>query len=61
MKETSLPVYEYKCPNEHVQIFTESIQVEHKAPEKCDKCEENVVRMFGSPSIQFKGTGWGKD
>lgn len=58
---TSLPIYEYKCDNGHTQIFTESIQVEHKAPEKCDKCGENLVRLFGSPSVQFKGSGWGKD
>lgn len=56
-----LPVYEYKCVNEHTEIFTESIQVEHKAPEKCSQCGEDLVRLFGSPSIQFKGTGWGKD
>lgn len=56
-----LPVYEYKCSNGHVQIFTESIQVEHKVPEKCEKCGEDLVRLFGTPSVQFKGTGWGKD
>jgi putative FmdB family regulatory protein len=56
-----MPVYEYKCSNGHVQIFTESIQVEHKVPEKCEKCGEDLVRLFGTPSVQFKGTGWGKD
>jgi putative FmdB family regulatory protein len=56
-----MPVYEYKCANGHTEIFTESIQVEHQAPEKCSQCGEDLVRLFGSPSIQFKGTGWGKD
>jgi len=56
-----LPVYEYKCVNEHTEIVTISIQDEHKVPEKCGQCGENLVRLFGTPSLQFKGTGWGKD
>ena len=56
-----LPAYEYKCPNGHTTIITEPIANEHKAPKKCRQCKENLVRLFGSPSIQFKGTGWGKD
>lgn len=56
-----MPVYEYKCANDHTEIFTVAIQDTHTPPTKCLECGEDLVRLFGSPSIQFKGTGWGKD
>jgi putative FmdB family regulatory protein len=56
-----LPIYEYQCSNGHNQVVAAPINADHEKPDKCDKCGENLVRLFGSPSVQFKGTGWGKD
>jgi putative FmdB family regulatory protein len=56
-----LPVYEYECCNGHKFIVTEPIINTHKPPKDCKQCGENLVRIFGSPTIRFNGTGWGKD
>jgi hypothetical protein len=56
-----LPVYEYKCVNEHTEVVTVSIKDEVQVPEKCVQCGEDLVRLFGTPSLKFNGTGWGKD
>ena len=56
-----LPTYEYKCSNGHSFSVIEPIMNTHKPPKKCKVCKEDLVRVFGSPSVQFKGTGWGKN
>ena len=56
-----MPVYEYKCANEHTEVVTVSIKDEVEVPEKCVQCGEDLVRLFGTPSLKFNGTGWGKD
>jgi len=56
-----MPVYEYQCSNGHNSVITEPINSDHKVPEKCEQCGEDLVRIFGSPTIRFNGTGWGKD
>lgn len=56
-----LPIYEYQCSNNHYLVISASITETPEVPEKCDKCGENLVRLFGSVGVQFKGSGWGKD
>jgi putative FmdB family regulatory protein len=52
-----MPIYEYECINnkhrfEVIQKF-EDPPVTH-----CTVCGEPVEKLFSSPAIQFKGTGW---
>ena len=52
-----MPLYEYQCDNcahrfEVIQKFSDPhIEV-------CPKCGGPVKKLFSSPAIQFKGTGW---
>jgi putative FmdB family regulatory protein len=52
-----MPIYEYEClTNKHrfevIQKFADP-PVSH-----CTVCGEPVQKLFSSPAIQFKGTGW---
>ena len=53
-----MPLYEYRCEScgerfELIQKFSDP------SPEACTKCGKGpVLRLFSSPAIQFKGTGW---
>ena len=53
-----MPLYEYQCEScgerfELIQKFSDP------PPDKCTKCGKGPVqRLFSSPAIQFKGTGW---
>lgn len=56
-----LPIYEYECSNGHSLVVSQPIGEDLVVPEKCVECGDNLVRVFGSPSLRFKGSGWGKD
>ena len=53
-----MPLYEYKCENcgnqfEVIQKFSDPLV------DKCPKCGGGPVhKLFSSPAIQFKGSGW---
>ncbi|MGV3519090.1 FmdB family zinc ribbon protein [Luteitalea sp.] len=52
-----MPLYEYECDNcghrfEVIQKFSDSPITE------CPKCQGSVHKLFSSPAIQFKGSGW---
>jgi putative FmdB family regulatory protein len=52
-----MPLYEYECDScghrfEKIQRFSD------KPIEKCPVCEGPVRKLFSSPAIQFKGSGW---
>ena len=52
-----MPLYEYQC-DKCAHRF-EVIQKFSDAPiEVCPKCGGPVMKLFSSPAIQFKGTGW---
>jgi putative FmdB family regulatory protein len=53
-----MPLYEYECDACHQRF--EKIQKFSDPPEDvCQKCGKGPVRkLFSSPAIQFKGTGW---
>ena len=52
-----MPLYEYQC--EKCAHRFEVIQKFSDAPiEVCPKCGGAVKKLFSSPAIQFKGTGW---
>jgi putative FmdB family regulatory protein len=53
-----MPLYEYECESCHQRF--EKIQKFSDPPvEVCAKCGKGpVTKLFSSPAIQFKGTGW---
>jgi putative FmdB family regulatory protein len=52
-----MPLYEYQC--ESCQHRFERIQKFSDPPvETCPSCGGPVKKLFSSPAIQFKGSGW---
>jgi putative FmdB family regulatory protein len=52
-----MPLYEYQC--EVCGHRFEVIQKYADAPiDTCPRCNGVVRKLFSSPAIQFKGTGW---
>jgi putative FmdB family regulatory protein len=52
-----MPLYEYECDTcghrfEVIQKFSDTPITE------CPKCQGAVRKLFSSPAIQFKGSGW---
>jgi putative FmdB family regulatory protein len=52
-----MPLYEYQCENcehrfEKIQKYTDP------PPDACPKCGGPVRKLFSSPAIQFKGSGF---
>ena len=52
-----MPLYEYQCDAcghrfEVIQKFSDP------PIETCEKCGGGVRKLFSSPAIQFKGSGW---
>jgi putative FmdB family regulatory protein len=52
-----MPLYEYECDAcghrfEKIQKFSDPIE------DTCPKCGGHVHKLFSSPAIQFKGTGF---
>ena len=52
-----MPLYEYQCDAcghrfEQIQKFSD------QPIETCPKCGGPVKKLFSSPAIQFKGSGW---
>jgi predicted nucleic acid-binding Zn ribbon protein len=54
-----MPVYEYKCANDHIYIEQRSI---HEGPRDllCDICSTVLKRYFqiGKKTIKYKGDGY---
>ena len=52
-----MPLYEYQC--DACDHRFEVIQKFSDAPvDVCPKCAGTVRKLFSSPAIQFKGSGW---
>lgn len=52
-----MPLYEYQCEScghrfEKIQKFSDPLE------ENCPTCGGTVKKLFSSPAIQFKGSGW---
>ena len=52
-----MPLYEYECEDcghrfERIQKFSDDLV------STCPSCGGGVKKLFSSPAIQFKGTGW---
>ena len=52
-----MPLYEYQC--QACGKKTELLQKMNDAPlAVCPECGGAVKKLFSSPAVQFKGTGW---
>jgi len=52
-----MPLYEYQC--QACGKKTELLQKMNDAPlALCPECGGAVKKLFSSPAVQFKGTGW---
>jgi putative FmdB family regulatory protein len=54
-----MPLYEYQCENcgERVEIIQKMTDPPYS---HCPKCSGNMRKLFSSPAIQFKGSGFYK-
>src|SRR3982750_3631234 len=53
-----MPLYEYECESCH-QRFERIQKFSDPPPDVCAKCGKGPVRkLFSSPAIQFKGSGF---
>jgi putative FmdB family regulatory protein len=52
-----MPTYEFRCSRcEERQFITASFRQDLEP--KCTKCEIPMHKVFGSPPVTFKGSGW---
>ena len=51
-----MPRYDYQCERGHRYEKQESFGAPAQQP--CEKCGAPANRLFGAPSIVFKGSGW---
>ena len=52
-----MAVYEYVCENKH-NISIQRPMTEPEGNPVCPKCNANLKRIYNTPAIQFKGTGF---
>ena len=52
-----MAVYEYVCENKH-NITIQRPMTEPEGNPVCSKCNANLKRIYNTPAIQFKGTGF---
>ena len=51
-----MPLYEYQC--EKCGRFERLVKFSDPPLAACPTCGGNVQKLFSSPAIQFKGSGW---
>jgi putative FmdB family regulatory protein len=52
-----MPLYEYKC-DACGHAFEKIVKFSDPPLDACPKCGGAVQKLFSSPAIQFKGSGW---
>jgi len=52
-----MPLYEYQC-DACGDRFEKIVKFSDPPLETCPKCGGTVQKLFSSPAIQFKGSGW---
>lgn len=52
-----MPLYEYQC-DACGNRFEKIVQFSDPPLETCPSCGGKVQKLFSSPAIQFKGSGW---
>lgn len=53
-----MATYEYMCEDKHVTAEVRPMTAETKEVIQCDVCERPAKRIYSSPGVQFKGTGF---
>jgi len=56
-----VPTYEYKCSEKPEHRFTEIREMSEEASRSIcaeDGCNGRLIRIFGTPSITFNGSGF---
>ncbi|HMD37007.1 MAG TPA: FmdB family zinc ribbon protein [Vicinamibacterales bacterium] len=53
-----MPLYEYQCDGKCGQRFERIQKFSDPPAEKCPNCGGPCHKLFSSPAIQFKGSGW---
>lgn len=51
-----MPIYEYKCENDHVFDVIQKMMDEPLT--ECQECGAPAVRVLHSPAVHFKGSGF---
>ena len=51
-----MPIYEYKCENDHVVEVIQKITDEPLT--QCEECGAPAARVLYSPAVHFKGSGF---
>ena len=51
-----MPIYEYKCENDHVFEVIQKITDEPLT--RCEECGAPAARVLYSPAVHFKGSGF---
>lgn len=53
-----MPLYEYLCKDcNEMFVEVKSLEDRDKSPQ-CLKCKQPMKRLFGSPGVSFKGSGF---
>ena len=55
-----MPVYEYECPKDGERIEIEFPITAKPQNVMCKKCGTELNRVWSTPAIQFKGSGFYK-
>jgi putative FmdB family regulatory protein len=60
-KRNLMPIYDYKCKTCDLKMSViRKIDEKERTP-LCANCVKDLVRVYDTPAVAFKGTGWGKD
>jgi len=51
-----MPIYEYKCENDHV--FDVIQKMTDEPLRECEECGAPAARVLSAPAIHFKGSGF---
>lgn len=52
-----MPIYQYKCPNEHFYEEERPI-TQPQVQDNCPVCAEELIRIYSAPVINLVGRGF---